>query len=145
MRRRIIAACPDLSALANRPLDDLARLVEIEKPSRGFRLEEPFERAEPYLHALRRRKPLRNTRDDHPGAIVGGYFLELGVVGKEHELLYHQPLPDGRVRNPALAEDNDVLGVVPGCTKPVVEGKREVLVEQYLHAAVTAGGRCSAT
>lgn len=40
---------------------------------------------------------------------------------------------------------NDVLGVMPGCTEPMIEGKREVLVEQYLHAAFTAGGRCAAT
>ena len=65
-------ADPGLSDLANRPLDDLARLVQIEKPSGGFRLEEPFERAKPYLHASRRRKLLRNTGDDHLGAIVGG-------------------------------------------------------------------------
>lgn len=40
---------------------------------------------------------------------------------------------------------NDVLGVMPGCTEPMIEGKREVLVEQYLHAAFTAGGKCAAT
>ena len=44
-----------------------------------------------------------------------------------------------------MTEDNDVLGVMPGCTEPVIERKREVLVEQYLHAAFTAGGRCAAT
>src|SRR6266571_2517068 len=63
---------PDLSALANRPHGYLAGFVQIEKPSRGFRLEKPFERAEPYLHTLRRRKTLRNTGDDHLGAVVGG-------------------------------------------------------------------------
>ena len=72
-------------------------------------------------------------------------MLELGVVGEEHEFLCHQPLPDRRIRNPALTEDDDVLDVIPGCTEPVVEGKREVLVEQYLHAAFTAGGSCAAT
>ena len=80
-----------------------------------------------------------------PENIFGGQILELGVVGEEHEFIRHQPLPDGRVRNPALPEDNDVLGVMPGCAEPVVEGKREILVEQYLHAALTAGGRCAAT
>jgi len=81
-----------LPALANLPPEDLARLIQIEQPSRGFRLE-----------------------------------------------------PDDRIRGPALTEDNDVLGVMPGCAEPVIEGKREILVEQYLHAALTAGGRCAAT
>jgi hypothetical protein len=100
-------------ALANLPPGDLARLIQVEQTSRGFRPEERFERAEPYLHPPRRRQALRNAGDDHLGAVVGGKVLELGVVGEEHEFLRHQPLPDGRVRNPALAEDDDVLGVIP--------------------------------
>jgi hypothetical protein len=92
-----------------------------------------------------RRSSLRQPRNDHLRADVVRELLELGVVGEEDKRLLRQPLAQGGVRHSALAEDDDVLGVVAFLAKPAMEGKGEVLVEEKLHAAFTAGGWCAAT
>ena len=65
---------------------------------------------------------------------------------QEQHLWVAQAFTNSRVRHPAPAERDDVLGLLAIRQQAAEQGEREVFVEQNPHDAWrTAGGRCAAT
>lgn len=103
-------------------------------------LGELLEHRNPDFNAFRDRQALRQARNDHLRAEIGRDLGELIVLCEENQGFRGQPPAQRVVADAALAERNDVFDVLARVPEPAIEGEREVLVEQELYAALTAGG-----
>jgi len=95
---------------------------------------------EPDFNALPDRQALRQRGNDHLGRGIGRDIAKLLILGEKHQRFGGKALAQHIVVNAALSERDDVLDVLSGIAQPAIEGERKVLVQQELHAALTAGG-----